>query len=820
MLWEARILYSGILILLLGGCQSSQRQVWRNGTNPSDPPISPALSALKAAAYQKTVEQNFEAAIDLYQQARDEARAAGDFKLVVQLTNNVAGCHQAISSYRDAMRYYNEAIDLARKHGFRELENTAALNVASILLEMGEIARAARVVEPYPDDGSLILPSVRLQGLMLLASIRTRLNDRAGARRTFELAIAEADREPPPAVLAAYQHTIGKWPESPRELRRAYAMAMYSQLLLHDGRFEEAEKYCLEAYRIRAIYRDQNRLREVLHLAMVERGRRRFPEAIRLLDTAQALDPGNRSPMLLFLLDRERARIELARGSFTASLPYLRSALQRARNWRMEVLPANSTFLNFEANLDSEIQRAFLDIVARRDFDLNQPGLAEESLQIAEEARFGSMRAAQWSQSEFAAQLDSSYWAKLARFQQLQTLSAAGKPVSRKEIADFDHQLKMAEIAAGLDLPRTEAVGSGQISTWLRSLPPDEALFSYYLSEPNSLVWIIRRGKVTVHRLAGRAKLGKLIEDFSHSLVSGANPKANRSGMELSQQLFGEFSGSRTTMPFWTMVLDQDLAKLAFAALPSPGNPSRYLVEDKTLRFLPSAMMLGRDSAWSWTPTVTGFVDPVYNSADQRGKTKALLGLNRLVASTREWAQTGAIFDQHQWRRVSHTGADATPAHLRQALGQSPGIVHISAHIISQGTTTPSTHIALSPNGSADEAGLFGLEDLNSIRTKAKLIVLSGCASAQGEAHSGVAINSLARGFLISGASNVLATLWPLQDTDGPLFPLFYGHVIERPGSTRAVASALRHAQLQLLQRTDWSARPDYWASFILLGKG
>ncbi|MFN8940928.1 MAG: CHAT domain-containing protein, partial [Acidobacteriota bacterium] len=114
----------------------------------------------------------------------------------------------------------------------------------------------------------------------------------------------------------------------------------------------------------------------------------------------------------------------------------------------------------------------------------------------------------------------------------------------------------------------------------------------------------------------------------------------------------------------------------------------------------------------------------------------------------------------------------------------------------------------------------FGLEDLNSVRTTAKLVVLSGCASARGESHSGIAINSLARAFLISGANNVLATLWPLQDTDGPLFPLFYQHVLDRPGSSRVVASALRQAQLQLLQRSDWSARPDYWASFIMLGKG
>ncbi|MBZ2184549.1 MAG: CHAT domain-containing protein [Bryobacter sp.] len=820
MLQETRFLYFGILILLLGGCKSPTQQVWLNETYPAGKAPPPKLSALKAEAYQKTVEQNYETAIDLYQQARSEARLSGDTKLLVQLTNNLAGCHQAISSYREAMRYYSEALELARKNGLRELENTAALNVASILLEMGEIAGAARVVNRYPEDGSHIIPSVRLQGLMLLASIRARLKDHDGAHRAFLLALTEADRDPPPAVLAAYQHTIGKWPESARELRRAYAMAMYSQLLLHEGRFEAAEKYCLEAYRIRATYRDQNRLREVLHLAMVERGRKRFPEAIRLLATAQALDPGNRSPMLLFLLDRERARIELARGSFSGSLPYLRSALRRARSWRMEVLPANSTFLNFEANLDSEIQHAFLDILARNDFNLNQSGVAEESLQIAEEARFGSMRAAQWSQTQFAGQLDSTYWAKLARFQQLQTLSAAGKPVSPHELADLEHHLKMAEIAVGLELPRPEAVGSGQISSWLRRLPGDETLFSYYLSEPNSLVWIVRRGQVTVHRLAGRAKLGKLIEEFSRALVSRSPAQCSRSGMELSRQLFGDFSRSRPTTPFWTMVIDQDLAKLAFAALPSPENPSRYLVEDKTLRFLPSAMMLGRDSAWSWTPSITGFVDPVYNTADERGKTKALLGLNRLVASAREWEQTGAIFERRHWRRFSRTGAEATPANLRNALGQSSGILHISAHVISQGSGAQSTQIALSPNGSSDEAGLFGLEDLNSVRTTAKLVVLSGCASAQGVSHSGIAINSLARAFLISGASNVLATLWPLQDTDGPLFPLFYQHVLDRPGSSRDVASALRHAQLQLLQRSDWSARPVYWASFILLGKG
>lgn len=806
-------------LLLLSACgQSSQPPppIPRSPSSTTDP----VLSRLNASALQKVSSQDYEAAIQLYQTARERAVQIKIPNLAIQYTNNIAACYQAISSYREAMKHYREALDQARNLHLNELENTAALNVASILLEMGETSAAAQAVAPYPPDGSTMLPSIRLQGLMILAAIHSELKHPDSAHKAFLRALEEADRALPPAAVAAYSAVSRKWPEGARELRRAWVLTTYAQMLTRQKLYAPAEIYALEAFRIRSVFQDKARLRDALQLAILKRHQKNFPEALTLLDAARRLDPNNRTPMHLFLLDREQARIYLDQGDFSSALPVLRRTLDIARNWRMQVLPSNSTFLNFEANLDSEIQRAFLDVLAKDDFNLNQPGVAYESFEIAEQARFASMRATLFSNSQFAEHLPSSYWAQLARFQQLQTLAASGKSIPPQQISSLEHQLQMTEIAAGLNLPSPNRTGPADLNSWLASIPADETLFSFYLSEPNSLIWIAKRGNLTVRRIPGRSKLANWIQQFSDQLKSDTPPNRNFPGLELTRHLFGDFLPTRTTTPFWTMVIDQDLARLAFAALPSPTNPSRFLIEDTTLRFLPSAMLLGRESRWSWSRSVTGIADPVYNSADRRAGSKPVLGLNRLVASAREWAQTSKVFHHNDWQLQSLTGPEANPANLRRSLLQPSDIIHISAHVISQSPSSRNVYIALSPNRTSDEAGLFGLEDLNSLRTNARLIVLSGCATAQGQTVSSVAINSLARGFLTAGASNVLATLWPVEDTDGPIFPYFYSNTISQAGSSRSLAIALGNAQRTLLRRGDWSSQPSYWASFILLGKG
>ncbi len=784
--------------------------------------ISPKLAELRQKAYKLFINKDFEAAIPVYAEARRIASAEGNLRLSVQFLNNIAGCHHSLYQYREAVQYYQAAIQESRAANLKGMESVAALNLSSIHLTMGENLKAADSIALIPRDGSTFNPDSRLDSFLQMASVYTRLENDKEASDAFERASVEADLDVPSELVKALQANRARWSESLRESRRAWVYSVRGECLNWRKKFAEAEPYVLDAFRIRATYRQQSYPRNALQLAMIARSRGDFDSARKLLQVAHNLDPGNRTPMHRFLLSREEAKIELESGNFSAALGPLRAALSLARSWRMEVLPSDSTFLSFESYLNSELQGKFLNAMAQPLFTLTPKGLAEESFWIAEEARFAAMRAAQFPAEEFLHRLPKDYWSLLAKMQNLQTSIATGRSGTPEELASVERQLNSLEVEAGLSVPHSANSSLLDLQEWRRAIPPDEAIFSYYLAEPYSLAWVADRNGIQIRRIAGRQQLKTWTERFRADIDNGTQIETSSTGMELTKQLFGDYLYSHRTITFWTMVIDQELATLPFAALPTGGKQSHFLVEDHTMRTLPSAIHLRPTKVQDWTRRAVGIADPIYNGIDQRtGGTRPdanLLQLNRLAASAREMQESLAVMNKRNWSTHGWTGAAANAMNLRAELQGSPDIVHISTHFIGNEANSRLLSIALTP----DAAGhaLFSALDLNSLRTNSKLIVLSGCNSSSGAAVSGIAVNGLARACLIAGTDTVVATLWPTIDSNGPIFPVFYNNLLSRKWSARAAAMALREAQLQMIRQGGWTSRPAYWAAYLAISKG
>ncbi len=111
--------------------------------------------------------------------------------------------------------------------------------------------------------------------------------------------------------------------------------------------------------------------------------------------------------------------------------------------------------------------------------------------------------------------------------------------------------------------------------------------------------------------------------------------------------------------------------------------------------------------------------------------------------------------------------------------------------------------------------GFLRVDDVYRLRLGADLVVLSGCETALGATVRGEGILGLTRAFFHAGASQVLASLWPVRDrATAELMQRFYRAML-RDG--RSPAAALRQAQLDLRQQPRWRD-PYYWAGFILEG--
>lgn len=182
---------------------------------------------------------------------------------------------------------------------------------------------------------------------------------------------------------------------------------------------------------------------------------------------------------------------------------------------------------------------------------------------------------------------------------------------------------------------------------------------------------------------------------------------------------------------------------------------------------------------------------------------------------------------------------------LSEALASDVPALHIASHFRLRHGDRKNSGLLLG------KGGLLTLEDLANDHvgfdlSGVELLTLSACETAvpigdYAPAASGSELESLAKLAHESGASAVLATLWPVADrSTARLMATMYRHLAEHPEWTKA--EALRRAQIDFIQQRDVSAadiqamrmairpgaspsvqllgpgHPYFWAPFTLLG--
>ena len=248
-----------------------------------------------------------------------------------------------------------------------------------------------------------------------------------------------------------------------------------------------------------------------------------------------------------------------------------------------------------------------------------------------------------------------------------------------------------------------------------------------------------------------------------------------------------------------------DPASVADAIAPVPRGAARSVPEDVSFSRLPRT----RDEALALARLL---LDPTE------------LQLRRVLESTsipRSLSLSGRRFALHLGERAT---LHRLPVDLREY-----SIVHLAAHGYVDGEEPQRTGIALSHREGED--GFLAIADVLELDLDAELVVLSACATAQGEVTAGEGVESLARSFLYAGARAVVASLWQVSDAAAArTMEGFYRGALE---GGRPWPSALREAKLAVRRarvvgegergvagvsgRLD-SAHPFFWAPFIYIG--
>ena len=158
-------------------------------------------------------------------------------------------------------------------------------------------------------------------------------------------------------------------------------------------------------------------------------------------------------------------------------------------------------------------------------------------------------------------------------------------------------------------------------------------------------------------------------------------------------------------------------------------------------------------------------------------------------------------------------GRDATKGEVLRRL-TSVALVHIAAH-----GRAETGEILLSPNQGwtsripGKEYYILTMSDVQAVRLRARLVVLSCCHSGQGEINA-EGVVGIARAFLCAGARSVLVSLWAIDDQATMEFMRhFYQHLADG----RSASVALQQAMKSLRDSQQFQALK-YWAPFVLIG--
>jgi CHAT domain-containing protein len=311
----------------------------------------------------------------------------------------------------------------------------------------------------------------------------------------------------------------------------------------------------------------------------------------------------------------------------------------------------------------------------------------------------------------------------------------------------------------------------------------------YALLPDRVLIWVVTNNKFETRSVSiARADVEQKVQDFLADLRSG-QPEM-RGNAELYNILIGPVADLLQNGRPVAIIPDRALHGLPFGAIRCPEN--RYLIE-----YYPIIE----------SPTLTHLLS--VDSGHVRRDTIVTFGAgNEDVAENREFASIKTIY-----RTVSSfTGAEVTRAKFLDEMERA-AIFHYAGH---------SAHDATDPLRSAilldgDKGGPNNVTAVDIVGRKLRphsVVILSSCDSSVGNSKDGVGIRGLTSAFLVSGASAVVGSLWPVESTSTS--ELMIGFHKAFATEQLPIAQALRKAQLAFIQANSKRSHPYYWSGFVV----
>jgi CHAT domain-containing protein/tetratricopeptide (TPR) repeat protein len=256
------------------------------------------------------------------------------------------------------------------------------------------------------------------------------------------------------------------------------------------------------------------------------------------------------------------------------------------------------------------------------------------------------------------------------------------------------------------------------------------------------------------------------------------------------------------------IIPDEELAFLPFEAflskMPTGSEEIHYLLNDYAISYAySSSLIFSRSGKFTKVEEVFAF-SPDYGSGFSGGSAQKLYGADEEIASLYKW-----------FGGEGYIGPRATETNFRRMIVK-PAIFHLAMHSIPDTLNSRFSFLLFdSHSDTAGDGRLYNYE-ISLLRIKSPMVVLSACNSGTGTLYHGEGLMSLARGFILAGASSVIRTSWEVNDqTSSEIIGSFYKYL------SRGMAKdeAMRRARLDYIKSSPPAyAGPYYWAAYEVLG--
>ncbi len=511
----------------------------------------------------------------------------------------------------------------------------------------------------------------------------------------------------------------------------------------------------------------------------------------------------------------------------------LSADLMEHQNRPAEALMQLLEAAEIESQLYDSANNAFFQVQDRRLYDRLFPLLFEKlrdndtAFRLLEQLRYRSFRNLMVRVSDRGtrapaptAQMEE----LLKRVEELTSkLKEEDRPEWRKELRKTYHEYEDLVLKSELEDTQYHLVHRvlpASLQEVQRRLDPDVALIEYVLADDRLYVLAVTSARVesmalpvTEKHLDTKVRLFRsLIFENTNEREAAWRPVSDDLRKILIRPL--EEAGMLRGIKRLALVPCSPLHDLPFAALSreEKGDPV-YLIEDYTIFHVPSATYL--------TFAPQGSTEKVFGRMIS-------FGLNQTgdpQLPVLQFAVEEAEKVAHILGGEARLNQQASETELKKQADRFR-LIHLATHAVSEPQMPLLSRLKL--HGTSQDDGNLTIREILNLRLDADLVTLGACRTGQsfsrsGEEHLDTDRIGLIEAFLYSGARNVLASLFPIQDQTTTLFMTTFYKNLKLADIDEALARTQRAMIRGELSSSRDNSRfqlshPRYWAPFILVG--